>query len=176
MLIESYDLEMVSPPCDPGSERWAAFARFGQDISAVLPFLNALWPGAVYDHESQILTLVRGGRRCTLRAHEVAVGNLEDREEGRRVLDGLIAEINQVWERRQAIVPNYERRRRPTALEVYRLLPGGNCKRCGEPTCFVFAAKLVAGQTGLARCERLSEPAFAAQRDALEQMIGPAAS
>jgi len=34
MLIETYDLEVFSPPCDPGSERYAAKARLKVDISA----------------------------------------------------------------------------------------------------------------------------------------------
>ena len=41
MLIENYDLEIFTPPCDPGAERYAARARLTVDISEVLPYLNA---------------------------------------------------------------------------------------------------------------------------------------
>jgi hypothetical protein len=37
MLIESYDVEVFTPPCEPGAERYAARARLKVDISEVLP-------------------------------------------------------------------------------------------------------------------------------------------
>lgn len=67
MLCKEYVLEVISPPCDPGSERWSAFVRLQEDISEVMPYLNTIWKNAIYDHENHILTLVRGGRRYTLR-------------------------------------------------------------------------------------------------------------
>jgi len=171
MLIDAYDLEVSSPPCEPGSERWSAFAHLQQDISAALPYLNAVWPDAIYDQPAHILTVARGGRRYTLRPLEIAASNLEDREQAQQVVDQMVGEINDIWERRGSITPNAEKRRRPTVLEVYKLLPGGNCKQCGEATCFVFASKLVAGQTHLVRCTRLLGPDFAQQRDSLHRMF-----
>jgi ArsR family metal-binding transcriptional regulator len=175
MLIDSYDLEVFSPPCEPGSERWSAFAHLRRDITDVLPYLNAVWRGAVYDHQAHILTLVRGGRRYTLRPFEIAASNLEDRDHARDIVDRIVAEINGVWERRATITPSTEARQRPTVMEVYKLLPGGNCKQCGEATCFIFATKLVAAQTDLDRCTRLLEPGFASQRSTLRQAMGLAA-
>jgi ArsR family metal-binding transcriptional regulator len=172
MLIERYDLDVFSPPCDPGSERWSAFARLGQDISEAMPYLNTLWKNAIYDHENHTLTLVRGGRRYTLRPFEIAISNLEDRDEAQRVADRVIGEVNRTWDRRHEIVPNYDKRRQPTVMEIYKILPGGNCRQCGEATCFIFAAKLIAGQTVLDRCVRLFEAEFAGQRNRLEQMLG----
>jgi hypothetical protein len=46
MLIDKYDLEIFTPPCDPGAERYAAKARLEVDISAVLPYLNTTPRGA----------------------------------------------------------------------------------------------------------------------------------
>lgn len=176
MITEAYDLEMVSPPCDPGSERWSAFVRLRQDIAEVLPYLNTLWRGAIYDHENHVLTMVRGGRRYTLRPYQIAIGNLEDRQEAQRVADRVVREINDTWGRREQIVPNYERRRPPTVLEVFKLLPGGNCKQCGDPTCFVFATKLVAAQADLQRCPRLFEAQFSERARELAQLLGVADS
>lgn len=175
MLIDAYDLEVTSPPCDPGSERWSAFVHLNRDIGEVLPYLNAVWPGAIYDHEAHILTMIREGRRYTLRPLEIAISNLVDREQARRAADQIVEEINDIWERRSTIRASLVKRRRPTVLEVYRLLPGGNCKQCGEPTCFVFASKLVVGQTELARCPRLLEPDQSRRLDLLRQALGLAA-
>ncbi len=47
MLIEHYDLDVFTPPCEPGAERFAAIARLVVDISEALPYLNATLRGAV---------------------------------------------------------------------------------------------------------------------------------
>lgn len=39
MLIEKYDLDVFTPPCEPGAERYSAVLTV--DISGVLPYLNA---------------------------------------------------------------------------------------------------------------------------------------
>ena len=172
MLVETYELEVFSPPCDPGSERWSAFAQLSQDISEALPYLNDLWKNAIYDHENHILTLVRGGRRYSLRPLQIAISNLEDRDEAQRIAERVIEEVNRAWDRRHEIVQNYEKRRQPTVMEIYKLLPTGNCRQCGEATCFIFATKLIARQTDLHRCVRLFEPEFVGHRSRLEQLLG----
>jgi hypothetical protein len=37
MLIDHYELEIYTPPCDPGAERYAVRARLTADISEALP-------------------------------------------------------------------------------------------------------------------------------------------
>lgn len=42
---------------------------------------------------------------------------------------------------------------RPTALQVYRFLPGTNCRECGEESCMAFAIKLVAREASVSACK-----------------------
>ena len=49
MLIEKYDLEVFTPPCEPGAERFSAIAHLPNDIREVFPYLNATLRGAVYE-------------------------------------------------------------------------------------------------------------------------------
>ena len=167
MLIRRYDLEVTSPPCEPGSERWTAFARLEDDIAEVLPYLNAAWKGAIYDHEAKVLTWRTGGRAVSVRPREIGVSNLEDRDEAAGVVERLIAQINKVWERRAEIEPSFARRQRLVALEVYKLLPGGNCRACGEATCFIFATKLATGQVSIEACAPLFTEEHRAKREQL---------
>ena len=148
-------MEVTSPPCDPGAERWNAIARLANDISPVLPYLNATLKGCIYDHEAKVLTWQRGGRRIVIRPREIAVTNLEDREEAWKVVESLVRTINRIWERRANIEPNYQKRERLKPMDVYKLLPGINCKACGEPSCFAFALKITAGQARLEECAPL---------------------
>jgi hypothetical protein len=61
MLIDTYDLDVFTPPCDPGAERYSAIARLTIDISDVLPYLNATLRGAVYHRAANALTWKKGG-------------------------------------------------------------------------------------------------------------------
>jgi ArsR family metal-binding transcriptional regulator len=171
MLIEDYDLEVFTPPCEPGAERYAARARLMVDISEALPYLNATLRGAVYLPEANALTWKKGGHNIAFHAYEIATSNVEDREGAEKELKGLIDLVNRTWERRAEITPNYETRQRPTPMAVYRLLPQTNCKMCGEPTCYTFAIKLVASQRKISECPPLLEAQYATQLSALQALL-----
>jgi len=49
MLINQYDLEMFSPPCDPGSPIWVAMLETDADLGPVMPYVNAQAKSAFYE-------------------------------------------------------------------------------------------------------------------------------
>ena len=176
MLIEHYDLKVYTPPCDPGTERFSAFAELAVDISEVLPYLNATLRGAVYHRSAKALTWKKSGHAIAFHASQIATSNVEDYEAAVAEIDSLIDLVNRTWERREGIKPDYEARQRAPLMAVYRLLPQTNCKQCGEPTCYSFAIKLVASQKNLADCPPLSEPPHAERLAALQDLIVDASS
>ena len=97
MLIEKYDLDVFTPPCEPGAERFSAVAQLVVDISEVLPYLNAALRGAVYIPEAQALTWKKGGHNIAFHAFEIATSNVEDRDAAVKELDGLIDLVNRTW-------------------------------------------------------------------------------
>jgi ArsR family metal-binding transcriptional regulator len=171
MLIEKYDLEVFTPPCEPGAERYAARARLTADISGVLPYLNATLRGAVYRPHANALTWKKGGHNIAFHAYEIATSNIEDRTAAQQEIGGLIDLVNRTWERRAEITPSTQARQRPTPMAVYKLLPGTNCRQCGDATCWTFALKLAASQKRLADCPPLHEDQYADRLAALEEMI-----
>jgi acetyl-CoA decarbonylase/synthase complex subunit gamma len=44
-----------------------------------------------------------------------------------------------------------------TALDIYKLLPKTNCKKCGFPTCLAFAMSLAQGRVSLEKCPDIAE-------------------
>ncbi len=46
-----------------------------------------------------------------------------------------------------------------TGVEIFKLLPKTNCKKCGQPTCLAFAMKLAQRQASLDQCPDVSEEA-----------------
>lgn len=171
MLIEKYDVEVFTPPCEPGAERYAARARLTTDISEVLPYLNATLRSAIYHPSANALTWKKGGHNIAFHAYEVATSNAEDREGAEKELRGIIDLVNRTWERRAEIKPDTTTRQRPTPMAIYKLLPNTNCKQCGEATCYSFALKLAVSQKKLADCPPLSEPQYAEQLTALQEIV-----
>jgi ArsR family metal-binding transcriptional regulator len=171
MLIDKYDLNVFTPPCDPGAERFSAVARLAANISEVLPYLNATLHGAIYHPAANALTWKKGGHNIAFHAYEIATSNVEDQDAAVKEIDGLVALVNRTWERRAEIAPDYDAHQRPTAMAIYKLLPQTNCKQCGEPTCFTFALKLAASQQQIADCPPLFEPQHAEKLAALQTMV-----
>ncbi len=59
-------------------------------------------------------------------------------------------------------------------IEVYKLLPGTNCKECGESNCMAFAARLVNREATLQECPPLLEPKFTEAYNKLWVLLKPA--
>ena len=171
MLIEHYDLKVFTPPCDPGAERFSAFAELAVDISEVLPYLNATLHGAIYHRSANALTWKKSGHAIAFHATQIATSNVEDYDAAVGEIDSLIELVNHTWERWAEITPDFEAHQRAPLIVVYRLLPQTNCKQCGEPTCYSFAIKLVASQQKLAACAPLFEPLYAQKLAALQELI-----
>ena len=171
MLIEDNDLEVFTPPCEPGAERYAARARLSVDISEILPYLNSTLRGAVYHPTANALTWKKGWHNIAFHAYEIATSNVEDRDGAEKELKGLINLVNRTWERREEIAPDYSTHQRPTPMALFKLLPQTNCKQCGEPTCYTFALKLAASQKKLADCPLLFKSQYAEKLAALEGII-----
>lgn len=55
-----------------------------------------------------------------------------------------------------------------TGVEIFKLLPKTNCKKCGFPTCLAFAMKLAQRQASIDQCPDISEEA--------KQKLGEAAA
>jgi len=171
MLIENYDLEVFTPPCEPGAERYAARARLIVDISEILPYLNSTLRGAVYHPSANALTWKKGGHNIAFHDYEIATSNVEDRDAAEKELKGLVDLVNCTWERRSEIIPDVNTRQRPSPMAVFKLLPQTNCKQCGEPTCYTFALKLAASQKRLGDCPSLDEEHYSEKRAALDEIV-----
>ena len=58
-------------------------------------------------------------------------------------------------------------------LELYKLLPKLNCKKCGEASCMAFVYKLQRGEKKPDACPPLLEPQFSKQLEELRQLLAP---
>ena len=89
-----------------------------------------------------------------------------------QVLDWLKDLINDTHRRQKEIPPSFTKKERPTALKIYKWLPGSNCRRCGQLTCLALAARLLGGENALADCLPLAEAENSERFNALQGLLG----
>lgn len=158
-LIPGFDVRLVAPGCHPGAEHYDAFLALHDDISAVLPYLNAeLEQPTDYRHTDRILLWQHEGRAYVFRPREIAISPVLDPEHAHQVARAIVERVNDIWRRKDGISPNLQGRKPlPKVLDLYRLLPRLNCKKCGFPTCMAFAAELRTDLAKASLCPHLSE-------------------
>lgn len=120
-------------------------AHLDQDISEVLPYLNAVLGGFEYFKDPPAVIFRSQGKLITVHGRKIAVNALRDEKEADKILLWLQREINVAWDNRKEIEPSFEGAPKPKLIEILKLLPKTNCKECGEPTCMVFAARMAEG-------------------------------
>jgi len=152
MLLKSYTKKIMRPECNPSFQSLHCIAHLDQDISEVLPYLNAVLGGFEYLIDPPAVTFRTHGKLITVHPREIAINALRDEEEADKILEWLKREINETWEKRDEITPLYEGAPKPKVLEILKLLPKTNCRECGFPTCMVFAAKVAEGAKGPEDC------------------------
>lgn len=159
-------------PClaDPG--KLIVIGETDAAIDGVLPLLNAVLPNVVSYHPfSGVMTLRRRPGLITLNPDKVMITQVADVAEGLALLAAMRDLLNQTWARRDEIQPRHTGRRVPRPLDVYELLPRTNCRACGEATCMAFAFGLLENRHRPAECPPLADPTYAAQRQALAEML-----
>ena len=157
MLLTGYTKEIFRPECNPSFESVHCVAHLNEDISSVLPYLNAVLGGTQYFDDPPEVMFHHHGRLIKVGGREIAINALEDAAEADRILAWLQKEINQIWDNRETITPSHKTRPKPLVLEVLRLLPRTNCKKCHRPTCMVFAAHVVEGGRNASHCPEMSD-------------------
>ena len=145
MLLKGYSLEIFKSKCNAAAIGVHCHAHLTDDVSDVLPYLNTVLGGHIYTENPPSLSLKIYNKLITIHARKIAVNALNDREEAEKIIAWLQREINDAWENRAAIEPSTKSAQQPQFLEIFKLLPRTNCKQCGDPTCMVFATKVLEG-------------------------------
>ncbi len=143
---------MVLAPCVADAAKIRLIAHLSGNLAAVFPYLNAEIPQATYVREAETFTYMDGYRLISLYARRITLAKADELVDAWRSLEEIRCRVNQTWGRRASIEPCYELRKKPPALEIYRRLPGTNCRACGEKTCLAFALRLWNGEVRPALC------------------------
>jgi ArsR family metal-binding transcriptional regulator len=157
MLLKGYREEISRPACNNTFQSLHCIAYLDEDIGEALPYLNAVLGGNTYIKDPPSVTFKTQGKLITVHPRKIAVNALRDEEEARHIIEWLKREINDAWENRDKIVPKFDGKSKPHILEIYKLLPKTNCRRCGQPTCMMFASLATEGIKGAGDCPEMTE-------------------
>jgi ArsR family metal-binding transcriptional regulator len=158
---------VVLAPCVADSAKLRLIAHFSGDVAEALPYLNAELLKGSYVPTMPVFTYMDGHRMVSLFRDRVAVAKADDIVDAWASLERVRCLLNDVWGRRATITPSAETRRRPPALEIYKRLPGTNCRECGEATCNAFAWAVWRGDVQPHHCA----PVFRGDRGDLKDAL-----
>lgn len=157
-LIKNFTVKLTTPDCFPGAEWYRAGIDLSDDITEVLPYLNAEFDGSDYNHSAKILLWKKEDKKYAFRPHEIVIAPIENREEAQGLVNTIIHRVNTVWLQRDKIEPKFEGKKPlPNILDICKLLPRTNCQECGFVSCMAFAAALRSDSTQLSLCPYISE-------------------
>ena len=117
----------------------------------------AVIEGDQFTPDPPSITFRNEGRLISVTENTITVNAVADEAQGRKIVEWIKREINDAWEDRENIKPRYTKAERPQLVEVLKRLPKTNCKKCGAPTCMVFATWVVQGAKDETQCPELSE-------------------
>jgi len=143
---------VVMGPCVADLSKIRLIAHISGDLTAALPYLNAEMARATYCRDAETLTYMDGYRLVSLYARRLTVAKADELVDAWRTLEGIRCLVNDTWRRHSSISPCWEMHRKPPALEIYKRLPGTNCRACGEKTCMAFALGLWNGAVDPSLC------------------------
>ncbi|HYA90051.1 MAG TPA: (Fe-S)-binding protein [Thermodesulfobacteriota bacterium] len=170
MLLQSYKITRTLP-CLADPEKIRVIAELSDEIPEVLPYLNTILKGCIYNHPANTLTIKKDGKLLTLHFNHITLAKVEDEKEAEEILKWLKDLINETYEKRDHIEPNYSKSADLKALDIFKLLPGTNCKECGELTCLAFAVKLVAQDIDVVKCAPLFSGEFQGKQKVLLELL-----
>lgn len=170
-LIRDYTFELSEPACAPGSGRYGIRIVLPDDISAVFPYLNTVMQDTWYDHENKVLIGADNGTRYAFRSSEIRVAGISDVSQAGGIVHQAVEMVNRIWGQRDSIKPRFAERKLPTVIDIFKLLPKTNCRRCGYQTCLVFAAEMRSGKAMLEQCPPLSQPENSARKESIQRLF-----
>ena len=170
MLLNSYKITRVLP-CLADPEKIRVIAEISDEIHEVFPYLNATLKGCIYNHPALTLTIKKDGKLFTLHAYHITLAKIEDEKEAEEILGWLKNLINETYKKRDRIEPNFSKGEELKALDIFKLLPGTNCKKCGEPSCLAFAVKLVGRDIEFTKCDPLFSEKYQEKQRVLVELL-----
>lgn len=137
---------------------WGAYFKLKSDIRHLFPYLNATIADARFYEQPEYMRFLFEGINCALYPNELIAAAFVDKDEAVAFFRRFMVFMADLDHRRDAVQPNYLKYNPPAIMDILRLLPQSNCKKCGHATCMAFAAALRNDETTPDQCIGFAKP------------------
>ncbi len=172
MLLEEYTIAVAPPECLPTAVVVTATIEFDDDLTELLPYLNAEVGPCVYEADVPFLRFRRNDKVIAVYPKKIFATAFRDEDEAREVFEEIRETINSVAARKAEIEPSYRSLSELKPLDIFKLLPRTNCAECGRSTCMAFAAAIASGEAVPDDCPPLLEKGSEEKRCQLLDLLG----
>ena len=148
-------------PCLAEKELFKTVSRASVSLTDILPYLNRVLEKTDYQPVSHSLVFKRGIIGITIQEDKISLTRFANMTEAYEILDWLKDLINDTYENRESISPDYSVLKQVGLLKIYTLLPKKNCRKCKEAGCMAFAGRLSKYEANIEDCPLLLESEFA---------------
>ena len=153
---EYYDLSLSTPRCTmDDNSPWAIYFKLFDDVSHLFPYINSVVPGSRYFKNPHYIRFAIDDKNCVLYPKSVLITPLEDRVQAQIFINRFFSLINQIEAHMDSVAPDDSVFIQVPVIEIYKKLPGTNCRDCGYKSCMAFACAAGAGEIELSNCTEL---------------------
>ncbi len=140
------------------SHLYGAHFKLDTDVRRLFPYINRAAMDSKYFDNPEYIQFTLDRFQCTLYPHDVIATAFEDKRQALKFVDQLINFLNQIYEEKGEILPDYKKIKETSVLDIYRILPQTNCRECGYNACLAFAGALSKGRTSPDKCPGINKP------------------
>ena len=105
MLLQNYRVEIFRPECNASFQSLHCHVHLQDDISEVIPYLHGHLGGFSFTAYPPAVMFKIHGRLIAVHSRKISINALRDKDEAYTVVDWLIREINDTWQKRDEIQP-----------------------------------------------------------------------
>ncbi len=159
MFVKKYsDLSIETPACHPGTPMLSAHFSFDTDVSELFPYIKATVEDAKYFDIPHYIKFTIDGIMWVLYPENAAAVPFEDHSQATEHIDRMISFLNELYAKKDTIIPDHKKHKPVPVIDIYKVLPGTNCKECGFSACMAFAAALSKEEVSYEKCPGLKTP------------------
>ena len=151
MLLDSYKITRVLP-CLADPEKIRVIAEISGEIHEAFPYLNATLKGCIYNHPALTLTIKKDGKLFTLHAHHITLAKIEDEKEAEEILGWLKDLINETYEKRHRMEPNFSKGAELKALNILSFFQGRTARNAANQPALPLRSSWSGQEIGIIQC------------------------
>jgi DNA-binding CsgD family transcriptional regulator/ArsR family metal-binding transcriptional regulator len=129
-----------------------------RDVSELFPYINKEIPSSRFHDVPGYIQFMLDEKVCSLYPREVIAAPFTDPDRAREFPTRIIEFLNDLHGRKRQLETDHRKYKPLSVIDIFKLLPGTNCRQCGFQTCTAFAAALSRNMITSSKCPYFSTP------------------